>query len=135
LPKTADFDKWQGLKEMNNEEKGDYLNKLIVGVNTVEDKKFQKVYELAGKGSYYLPVHWFPSWKIFINDKIYQPVKFNSLGMPEVKVEKSTKVVLKYGQSNIQIIGNFVTMVTVLALAWLVFINKFKQKKILEFIT
>jgi len=132
LPKTVDYHTW--LKyEPKKKEKYQIDKKLEDDVfihyqdgkkaTIITDSPFYKK-GFAEKGEVIINISYMPYWRIFLDEKEYQPKKFDSLGRPMISIDKKTTITVKYEQTKIEKIANLITLLTVIFLIF----TKFKKQ-------
>jgi len=102
LPKTADYDYWRSVE-----------NKTLV---IEKPGGFQKIYKENKTSTITIDIHYFPFWQIKVNDKIIIPNKFDLLGRPIIKIEYQDKVTATYKETEIEKLGNLISLGTILFL-------------------
>lgn len=126
LPRTANYSEWRKF----------YLSKDVAStkyfiqpndnksVEITKDNGFIKEAK-TNSGDIRLNIHYFPYWKILINDTPYIPRKFDLLGRPFIKMNSGQKTILvKYEQTQTEKLGDSLSLVGILFL----FIPLFSRK-------
>ena len=128
LPKTVNYSEW--LKLEVKAAKGPNIDKTI-GDNFVIYPLDKKPFKVLSNQEFYkevqtksqkflINVHYFPFWKILINNQKYNVVKTDSLGRPIIEANSNNlNIKIFYAQTRIELIGN---IITILGLASLVII-------------
>ena len=65
-------------------------------------------------------VHYLPYWKIYINNSLYNPTLFDKLGRPIIKLDKPSTITVKYEQTNVEKVGNAISIIALLGLITIV---------------
>ena len=116
LPKTANYKAWRSLENSNFDIRN-VLSPLDNGsVNTLQQGLFTREAQTSSK-IFLINIHYFPNWKIFINNKLYVPEKFDQLGRPLVRSKSPvTTVLVQYSQTQVQAAGNLISFTSLAVL-------------------
>lgn len=142
LPSPVDYKKWLLLEpKQNNSEKRDSTledNRFIHGldqgkVNIQQETPFFKQAVVNSK-KVIINVSYLPYWKITVNDKNIIPDKLDYLGRPILDLKEPSVITVKYEQTLVEKVGNFVSIITLLLLLLIntKIINKFFKKNLFE---
>ncbi len=138
LPITVSYKDWLNYQPKKTSYKIDpYVNKgpvvsrYFFPVSTVKDTPFYKESATLLSGEYILNIHYLSYWKIYVNDKLFIPKKFDDLGRPLVNLTSPSTVKIIYQQTPIEVAGNLITLLTVAGLLIIVF-NKNLWKKLMK---
>ncbi|MCL4364301.1 6-pyruvoyl-tetrahydropterin synthase-related protein [Patescibacteria group bacterium] len=138
LPITVSYKDWLNYQPKKTSYKIDpYVNKgpvvsrYFFPVSTVKDTPFYKEAMTLLSGEYILNIHYLSYWKIYVNDKLFIPKKFDDLGRPLVNLTSPSTVKIIYQQTPIEVAGNLITLLTVAGLLIIVF-NKNLWKKLMK---
>ena len=123
LPKTADYTFWRSIDPEKNKKyiknfnyilplEHKEINKLIINNNS----KFKKSFFIDSKQEIKLNIHYFPYWKIYIDNVIYEPSLFDKLGRPIILLKKPSNIEVIYRQTLIEKIGNIISIITFISL-------------------
>ncbi|QQG44565.1 MAG: hypothetical protein HYW86_01455 [Candidatus Roizmanbacteria bacterium] len=111
LPKTASREEWLKFSpEKNNF--SSLLNQKFIQANDNQKVTVMKDHDYiksakTSSSNLRLNIHYFPYWKIFINNVSYIPKEFDRLGRPIIKSDKNEKtILLKYEQTPVENLGN-----------------------------
>lgn len=116
LPRTSNFESWKSMKVSDT----DYL----LTINTPFEKEI-----ITQPGLLKLNIHYFPFWRIMINNQSYQPTDFDSLGRPIISLTRRSIINISYQQTVVEKISNLISLLTIIFLGILIS-NKFIWKKI-----
>lgn len=120
LPKTADYNYWRdygtkfskGLKE---------YKPVIAEVKMPENSNieysspFKKIILIKNQSTIKLNIHYFPFWKIVVNNQTVVPKTFDELGRPTIDLnQKENRILLEYSQTNWEKIANILTILTII---------------------
>jgi len=126
LPITASYEDW--LEYITSYKIDKYLNKGPVvskdnlPVTTMKNTYFYKESRILSKGLYILNIHYLSYWNIYIDDELFIPKNFDELGRPLINLKNPTIIKIVYKQTKIEIIGNLITLLTVIGL-FVIFVN------------
>lgn len=138
LPKTASYKEWikhqpqpEGIKYKIDPylKKGPTVSKEFKPVTTIKDTFFYKESKTSSTGTHILNIHYMPYWKIYIDDKPFEPKKFDKLGRPLIQLKAPANIKIVYRQTAVQNAGNSITLFAItimLAIA----VNKTLWKKL-----
>lgn len=131
LPKNIDYEYWHQLNplEVNKKEIGfDFTSPVETTARhkIEQNDKFYKKISTTENGTFILNVHYFPYWKIYINNNEILPTQFDPLHRPIIKIDKNTIIEIKYQQTPIQILSNIFSIASALFLS--IFIYYFKHR-------
>jgi hypothetical protein len=78
----------------------------------ISNESFAKSVSVITNKPVRLNIHYFPYWSIYVNNQPYTPTKFDTLGRPVVDVpsQKVTNITMLYKQTQIQHIGNIISI-------------------------
>jgi hypothetical protein len=78
----------------------------------ISNEAFAKSVSVITNKPVRLNIHYFPYWSIYVNNQPYTPTKFDTLGRPVVDVpsQKVTNITMLYKQTQIQHIGNIISI-------------------------
>lgn len=124
LPKTADYKTWLKYepKKDSSERKDSTLTdaKFIHSLDgkDVQITKNAYFYKTATTDSstVLINIHYLPYWQIFINRQRYIPDKFDSLGRPIINLRSPSNIIVKYEQTDLEKLGNLITILTMIGL-------------------
>jgi len=137
LPKTASYQEWLEYEpKKDSSERIDltlidskFIHELDDGKTTIiENDNFLKIAQTNSK-KILLNIHYYPYWKIIINDQSYIPNQFDFLGRPIIKLTKDSIINLTYQQTKTEKLGNLITIMSLLIIAIISF-NKLLWTKI-----
>ncbi|MFW5703238.1 MAG: hypothetical protein ACOCXQ_00180 [Patescibacteria group bacterium] len=94
-----------------------------ISFKVVENSHFTKVIEVIEPGTLTLNIHYFPYWLIQSGDKYVIPQKFDLFGRPILSFDRPTRLTVTYQQTTIQLIGNTMTVGTILVLLHYLFLG------------
>ena len=119
LPVSVDYKTWRTLEKNNQKLK---VERPIVAMKNqnvllLQDSPFQKILMVKSKTPLLANIHYAPYWSITVNQEPFIPHKFDALGRPFITVssEAYDGVVIKYTQTRIELIGNWITMLSLLS--------------------
>lgn len=123
LPKTADYKFWRSIdpeknkkyiKTFNYKLPLEYItiNQLVINDNS----EFNKSFFIDSKQEIKLNIHYFPYWKIYIDNVYYEPSSLDKLGRPIILLKKPSNIKIIYRQTLIEKIGNIISIVTLISL-------------------
>lgn len=101
LPKTADYAFWRSFEDKNTV--------------PYSDGQF---------GKETLNIHYFPYWKIRVDDKEVVPNKFDSFGRPIMVIPSGSELLVTYEQTAIEKFGNGLTLVVIMLLVGIALNNR-----------
>lgn len=124
LPKTADYQTWLSYepKKDGSERKDSTLTdgKFIYSLDGKDVKITKNTYfyktATTDASAVLINIHYFPYWQIFINHQRYIPYKFDSLGRPIINLKLPSSIVVKYEQTNVEKVGNIISILTFVGL-------------------
>ncbi len=127
LPTSADYQIWKGLEKLDQkfDIKGPIIPAKDQNMLLLQDTPFQKIIMVKSKTPIVANIHFAPYWSITLNQIPYIPHKFDALGRPFINVSAETYdgVVIKYSQTQIEQIANWITILTLITtIGTLVFI-------------
>ena len=134
LPKTANYKVWRQF-----ENKDIYSNAIIRTIDgheavTQQNDLYNKVGQTSSE-KFLLNIHYVPFWEIRINNQIYKPTSFDSLGRPQISTLPGKKTVeITYKQTPIEVAGNVITIITFFLVMLLLYNSKYlwKHMKIIK---
>ena len=86
------------------------------GFKIKKTKPFEKKIVAKEPKTITLNIHYFPYWKIFVNQKEIIPATFDKLGRPVLTIEKPSTIEVFYHQTTNEKIGNLVSVIGLLIL-------------------
>ncbi|PIY68536.1 hypothetical protein COY90_05405 [Candidatus Roizmanbacteria bacterium CG_4_10_14_0_8_um_filter_39_9] len=98
LPKTANYTFWRSFEN--------------APLQTVKSSPFQKEYNGKLGENLTLNIHYFPFWKVEINDKQIIPSRFDQLGRPILSITEPSIVRVTYEQTTTEQLSNNITIIT-----------------------
>lgn len=101
LPKTADYEFWRSFEDKNTV--------------PYSEGQFEKQT---------LNIHYFPYWKIVVDDKEVVPDKFDSFGRPITVIPSGSELFVTYEQTTIEKFGNGLTWAAIILLLGIGINNK-----------
>ena len=133
LPKSADYKTWRSIENTDQklEIDGPVISLENQDVLILQDTPLQKIVMAKTKNPLIANIHYAPYWKITINQEEFIPTRFDSLGRPIIPVSNETYdgVVIKYEQTDMESIANWITFFTFIgAISSLLFIYKLSWK-------
>lgn len=124
LPKTADYKTWLKYepKKDGSERKdstltdGKFIHSLDgKDIKITKDTYFYKT-AATDSSTVLINIHYLPYWQIFINRQRYIPDKFDSLGRPIINLKSPSNIIVKYEQTDLEKLGNLITILTMIGL-------------------
>lgn len=79
-------------------------------------------------------LHYFPFWKITLDNKLFVPKNFDELGRPIIIINKPTLVKISYNQTGIEKTGNLITIISFVFLV-IILANSQLWKKVTKYLT
>lgn len=116
LPKTANYKIWRQF-ENSTLQTGTLIKGLDGKQSTTEQNEAFNKFGQTNSEKFLLNIHYMPYWKIRINNIVYIPDKFDTLGRPYVTALPGNKTIeIEYKQTHIEIVSNIITVMTFLIL-------------------
>lgn len=107
LPLSADYSAWRKYNPATDDN---------ISFTSIKDDGFTKEIKTTGK-DIKLNIHYFPYWKITINNQLFMPTKFDSLGRPVIKTNRNPATILvKYEQTVVEKLANLLSLITIIFL-------------------
>ncbi len=135
LPKTVNYFYWLKHEPKKNKdyqidqhlETNQPINSLDkTSIIVIKNNNFEKIIQTQSK-KIILNISYLPYWKIYINNQQIFPKNIDLLGRPTINLDgKNNLIKIKYQQTYIQIISNYLTLATLIFLILLTW----KTKKI-----
>ncbi|MCS7093055.1 MAG: hypothetical protein NZL96_01320 [Patescibacteria group bacterium] len=100
-------------------------NNLLIKKNEPFEREFEIKKVIENK--VIINIHYLPHWKIFINGKEFFPEKLDLLGRPEIKINQPSHILIKYQQTPVEKVANFVSLLTLIWLG-LTFFKSFSRR-------
>ncbi|MEO6509103.1 MAG: 6-pyruvoyl-tetrahydropterin synthase-related protein [Patescibacteria group bacterium] len=128
LPKTVNFNEWWSYNPQpdGSEKKDNNVSKGPIVALDAKPNKLSINYEYKKQSQttsqkILLNVHYFPYWKILVDDKQIVPDTFDKLGRPilQFKNSQNRNISLQFRQTNIEIFGNVITVLAFLLIGLL----------------
>jgi len=112
LPHTASYEKWMDYttKELPVDYSPFIGNRNNMSI-TKNDPYEKQVTSLENQ-NITINTLYFPFWQIMVDNKPIIPTTFDSLGRPILSVPKSSTIRVRYKETLIEIIGNYITILT-----------------------
>ncbi|MBI4004840.1 hypothetical protein HY358_01745, partial [Candidatus Roizmanbacteria bacterium] len=107
LPRSAYYDEWKQLEDRPQ---------LLYNDDITTLTPFHKTVTVPAGNWIKLPIHYFPTWILKINNEAVVPKMFGENGQPIVRVERDSFVDISYQQTTIERLANGITIATVLFL-------------------
>ncbi|VVA44093.1 conserved membrane hypothetical protein [Candidatus Roizmanbacteria bacterium] len=128
LPITANYAEW--LKYEPKKDSSELVDKTLIDgkfihsldkgrLMIIKSGNFEKIAETNSK-KILINVHYLPYWKIYINNSLYNPTLFDKLGRPIIKLDKPSTITVKYEQTNVEKVGNAISIIALLGLITIV---------------
>lgn len=115
LPKQVDYKYWLNIDKNFDPQPAFSLDrkKIHISKNDYFEKKFKTMSQ-----NFVINIHYFPYWRIYINNKRYSPSRFDKLARPIIKLQNRSlnKITLKYEETPLEKAANVLTVLTLLLL-------------------
>ncbi len=134
LPKVADFNYWQRYNPytgQNLQKYSEFKTPIVISngnYKVVKNNDFEKEIEINKVDQAKVNLHYFPFWKIYLDNKPFVPKKYDKLGRPEINLSDVNRVSIVYNQTDYEKIANVLTLLSIL----FVIVLSFKWKKNLK---
>jgi hypothetical protein len=136
LVTQADLAYWRSLEETDQKVPDlgfDFSQPLDFSGNitVIKNDQFEKIVQVKQSGDTTLNIHYFPFWKLFVNDIPIIPKNFDRLGRPMLSVATNDIVRISYHQSQVEQTGNIFSLlgIILLLLSLLFYDQSFQKKK------
>jgi len=120
LPRTANYQIWMdyGSTQKTNTGPNSYVpfigsNK---GISITKNSSYEKQMTSLIDQDVTINTIYFPFWEITVDNKVVTPKLFDFLGRPVLSVTKSSTIRVRYRETLIEIIGNYITILTIIGL-------------------
>lgn len=136
LPNTVDYRTWLQyepkkdipFKEDPALDDGLFLHSLDGAlIKQIDNGPFKKEAQ-ASPGTLIVNVHYMPYWKITVNGEKTIPTNFDQLGRPIINISSPALIAVRYEQTPIEWLGNFITLATIVLLSLIAFNRKLWMK-------
>lgn len=137
LPKTVNYQEWLNFepkKERNEKvdsklEDGIFIHPLDgKPIFIIKNETYDKIAKTESN-NLLLNIHYFPFWKVYINNREYMPKRFDLLGRPIIKDYQEKKIIaLKFEQTLIERLANWLTILSFVILLVLLVNRRLWQK-------
>lgn len=136
VPRTVDFRNWFKYESKIKDETlydGLFIHSLDKKeVIIISNSTFNKLASTSSE-KILLNISYMPYWKIYVDNSLYFPTKLDKLGRPIIELIKPSNIRVKYEQTNVEKVGNTVSIVTLLILIFgNKIINIFLKKNLFE---
>ncbi len=126
LPRTADYGKWKDTivtgytAPATSRIKGSFMN--------LDNSDFTKELKMTANDLVALNIHYFPYWKLTLNNNVYIPKTFDYLGRPLMNARKGDVIRAEFAQSPTEHIGNSISLATLCILTAVAFYKPIWKK-------
>lgn len=124
LPNTANYEQW--LKYEPKKDGSELIDKTLLDGKfihpldkaesiIIKNNNFEKIVKTNSK-KILINIHYLPYWKIYINNVPYNPTQLDKLGRPIIQLTGHSVITVKYEQTNVEKIGNVISILTLVGL-------------------
>ncbi len=132
LPRVSQYQRWMNYgttqkKSIHSKEYAPFFGNSNT-IKVTKNLPYEKQMVSLTNQNVTVNTLYFPFWHITVNDKIVIPKSFDSLGRPILSVTKSSIIKVKYKETFVETIGNYITILTIGGLGVVAFNKKLWNK-------